>query len=210
MSDQGEDLPTLREMVVTLLNKRGEPMTYRDLTNALWAHFPAYRDHTFTRNPKDKDARREVRTRLGGLVRNNPDLFTATKTTDNAVLVGLAATPQDVANEAEAEEEDDSEIAISSVYWYTFPAYQRIDAAHPIKIGHGKTPLDRINQQVTAMPEYPVILGTFEHENARILERALHAILSLRGKRISSPGAEWFQTTADEVRALINFVLQRS
>jgi hypothetical protein len=66
----------------------------------------------------------------------------------------------------------------------------------------------RISQQVTAMPESPLILGTFDHLDEISLERALHAGLSLRGKRKSdAPGAEWFVTTPAEIEALIQMVL---
>jgi hypothetical protein len=62
--------------------------------------------------------------------------------------------------------------------------------------------------QVTAMPEQPTILGTFEHNDPISLERALHSVLILRGKRkTDAPGTEWFITTPDEISALIQLVL---
>ncbi|MTD93128.1 hypothetical protein GIW81_02130 [Hyphomicrobium sp. xq] len=198
---------TLGRRAKVVLSQNGEPMTYRDLITALWSTFPEYRDHSFSRHPREAEARREVRTRLGGLVRNNPDIFTATKA-DGIVLVGLAATSEDVADDAE-EDEDDAEPGTPSVYWYTFPAYQRADGPYPIKIGWGKRPTDRIiRQSKTAMPEHPIVLGTREHVQAFDLERALHAVLVLRGRRIrTAPGAEWFSTTPAEVAELIGVLL---
>lgn len=61
------------------------------------------------------------------------------------------------------------------------------------------------------MPEPPEVLGTFEHSDVVSLERALHAVLSLRGKRKKdAPGAEWFITTPSEVKTLIELVLGSS
>ncbi|MBK6591891.1 MAG: GIY-YIG nuclease family protein [Burkholderiales bacterium] len=58
------------------------------------------------------------------------------------------------------------------------------------------------------MPEQPDILGTFEHQDVHNLERALHAVLTLRGKRKrDAPGAEWFVTTPEEIKELIHAVL---
>ncbi|MEN9437412.1 MAG: hypothetical protein RIR09_2067 [Pseudomonadota bacterium] len=66
----------------------------------------------------------------------------------------------------------------------------------------------RISQQVTAMPELPKILGTHEHPDEISLERALHAVLALRGKRKKdAPGSEWFVTTPAEIESLIGMVL---
>jgi hypothetical protein len=58
------------------------------------------------------------------------------------------------------------------------------------------------------MPEQPVILGVYEHNDPVSLERALHSVLNLRGKRkTDAPGAEWFITTPDEILALIRMVI---
>jgi hypothetical protein len=62
--------------------------------------------------------------------------------------------------------------------------------------------------QVTAMPEQPTVLGIHEHQDPVSLERALHSVLNLRGKRkTDAPGTEWFVTTPDEIQALIKMVL---
>lgn len=199
-----EDL-TLRDRAIAVLEKSGAPMTYRDLTTAIWDTYPDYRDHSFTRHATEAQARREVRVRLGGLVRNQPDLFTVTKS-DGIVLVGLAASPLDVAED----EQDDEGGASPSIYWYSFPAYARTDGAFPIKVGRGGNPTERIARQVTSMPEHPVVLGTFEHPQAHVLERALHAVLTLRGKQIDAPGREWFSSTPSEISGLIKLLLEQT
>ena len=58
------------------------------------------------------------------------------------------------------------------------------------------------------MPEQPLILGTYEHNDPQTLERALHSVLTLRGKKkLDAPGSEWFVTPPDEVRILIKTIL---
>lgn len=200
------DPTSLRQKTIAVLTQRGEQMSYRDLTDTLWAVYPEYREHMLSKYETEKKARAEQRVRLGILVKDHPGVFTATKS-EGIVLVGLAAT------EADAAEDVDEEIAVEdgaapSVYWYTFPAYRKASGPYPIKIGRGANPETRIAQQVTAMPEQPDILGTFPHEDVHNLERALHAVLTLRGKRKKdSPGAEWFVTTPKEIEDLIRAVL---
>lgn len=199
---------TLRQMVLVVLKQNGEQMSYRDLSTSVWAAFPAH--HTHIMNLYDHDeakARREHRIRLGILVKQSPTMFTATMS-DGIVLVGLAATETETAVEEEEEEIAEATGVRAAVYWYTFPAYKRSDGPFPIKIGRGNMPEVRIAQQVTSMPEQPVVLGTFEHTDVNNLERALHAVLTLRGKRKhDAPGTEWFLTTPQEISQIIKVVL---
>lgn len=202
---------SLREMMLVVLKQSERQMTYRELTDAIWATFPTHRDHILQLADGDeKKARTEYRIRLGMPVKRGI-YFTATKS-EGIVLVGLAATPGDTLEEEEEEEDDEVAEATGakpSVYWYTFPAYRTSTGPHPIKIGRGNNPELRINQQVTAMPEAPVILGTHEHVDTGNLERALHAVLALRGKRkTDAPGTEWFVTTHQEITEVIEFILK--
>ena len=194
-------------MVISVLTQRGEPMSYRELTDTTWAAYPNFHRHMLDLYETEKKARPELRIRMGMLVRDNPEVFTATKS-EGVVLVGLAATEADVVDDADEDEAVDENTAAPSVYWYTFPAYRKTSGPYPIKVGRGSNPLARIGQQVTAMPEEPDILGTFEHNDVQNLERALHAVLTLRGKRKKdAPGAEWFVTTPEEIMELIKAVL---
>jgi hypothetical protein len=206
-----EQSMSVREMMLSVLQQSEQQMTYRELTNAIWAAFPVHRDHILQLADGDeKKARAEYRIRLGMLVKKGI-YFTATKS-EGIVLVGLAATTADALEEEEEEEDDEvaeASGAMPSVYWYTFPAYRTVTGPHPIKIGRGNNPELRINQQVTAMPEAPVILGTREHADTGNLERALHAVLALRGKRkTDAPGTEWFVTTHQEITEVIEFILK--
>lgn len=128
---------------------------------------------------------------------------------EGLVLVGLAANINESLDDSDSDDEDlQGSPGKPAVYWYTFPAYQSKAGPFPIKIGRGADPAARIRMQVTAMPEQPNILGVFEHHDPVSLERALHSVLSLRGKRkTDAPGTEWFVTTPDEISALIRMVL---
>lgn len=94
-----------------------------------------------------------------------------------------------------------------AVYAYSFPAYVQLarldgDSRHPIKIGMTAGDVEaRIASQVgTGLPEPPSLLLVLRVESARLVERILHDVLTLRGQQIATaPGAEWFTTTIDEL-----------
>jgi T5orf172 domain-containing protein len=104
-----------------------------------------------------------------------------------------------------------------SVYVYYFPAY-RDQAAYlgrhewPMKIGMTKGEVNpRIKDQSgTAMPEQPIVGMIYRTISATNAERMLHATLQERGRRIvDSPGKEWFVTSIDEVRSILDFATAR-
>lgn len=202
---------TLRQMLISVLTQRGESMSYRDITDTLWMAFPEHRNRMIELYKTEKEARPQERIRLGMLVKENPGVFTATMS-EGIVLVGLAATDVDDVEDADEETNPDEQSESPSVYWYTFAAYQKAsNDPYPIKIGRGNNPRSRISQQVTAMPEEPTILGTYQHDNSLVLERALHSVLTLRGRRkLDAPGSEWFLTTPEEIASLIKLILSES
>lgn len=198
---------SLRLRTIAVLQQRGEPVTYRDLIDLLWEAHPDLKQHLVQHYQSEQKARREMRIRLGTLVKDYPEVFSAAMS-DGFVLVGLSASPDELNDEDLDESDAVGGEGKPSVYWYTFPAYQSTNGPFPIKIGRGIDPMARIKAQVTAMPEQPTILGTYEHHDPTSLERALHSVLILRGKRkADAPGAEWFMTTPDEIAALIRMVL---
>lgn len=202
---------SLRLKVIAVLQNTGEPVTYRQLTDLVWSAYPEFRRHCLAHYKIEAKARQELRIRLGNLVRDYPQIFSGTMS-DGRVLVGMAPTQDSELDEIEsaAEDAEDAEEtgAKPSVYWYTFPAYRSDSAPYPIKIGRGENPEARIRMQVTAMPEQPIVLGKYEHCDSTTLERAIHNILALRGKRkTDSPGREWFVTTPEEIESLIKIVL---
>lgn len=199
---------SLRLKAIAILQQHGEPVTYRELTDLIWAAHPELKQHHLDLYKTESKARSDIRIRLGTFVKDYPNIFSATMS-DGRVLVGLAAPEEDDLEEIESDAEDalDGEIR-PAVYWYTYPAYQTTTGRFPIKIGRGTDPEARIRTQVTAMPEHPIILGKREHSDPTSLERALHSVLILRGKRkTDAPGTEWFMTTPAEIEALIETVL---
>lgn len=104
-----------------------------------------------------------------------------------------------------------------SVYVYYFPAY-RDQAAFlgrkewPMKVGMTTgEPAFRIKEQSgTSMPESPVVGMIYRTPNASNSERMLHSTLKERDRYISgAPGKEWFMTSLDEIRSILDFVNQR-
>lgn len=198
---------SLRLKTIAILQQRGEPVSYRELIDLLWDTHPDLREHLVQHYQSEQKARKEMRIRLGNLVKDYPEVFSAAMS-DGYVLVGLSASPDELDDPDPEEADPAGGEGKPSVYWYTFPAYESANKPFPIKIGRGTDPLARIKTQVTAMPEQPKILGTFEHHDPTSLERALHSVLILRGKRkMDAPGAEWFVTTPDEIKGLIQMVL---
>lgn len=200
---------SLRLKVIAILQQHGEPVTYRELTDLVWSAYPDVKQHCLDHYKIEAKARQELRIRFGTFVKDYPQIFSATMS-EGRVLVGIAPSQDSELDEIESEEEDGrAEAGIKpSVYWYTFPAYRTDAGRYPIKIGRGIDSEARIRAQVTAMPEQPVVLGKYEHSDPAALERALHSILILRGKRkTDAPGTEWFLTTPAEIEALIKIVI---
>lgn len=204
--DQADDM-TLRARTRAVLAANDGLMTYRDLTTALWDAYPDYKAHCFRRHPKESDARKEVRIRLGKQVRDYRQDFAATMS-GGIVLVGLAATAQDFAAAADDDLEADAGTGPASVYWYTYQRYRASESRYPVKIGWGRDPEERVKRQTTGLPEAATFLGKRTHEKAYELEQALHAVLKLRGHHLATaPGKEWFTTTSEEVEALVDMLL---
>jgi hypothetical protein len=100
-----------------------------------------------------------------------------------------------------------------SVYLYYYPAYKTIALAGGsdkwlCKIGRTDSSANlRISSQSTGMPERPEIGLVYRTNDSRTLESVLHGILSLRNQwSESSSGVEWFDTSVEDVLAIIRFV----
>lgn len=103
-------------------------------------------------------------------------------------------------------ESDDSGI----IYAYSFPSIKKNDGRFPIKIGLTTTgdANARVTQQCkqTCCFEYPVVLKTWEVLRVAAVEDAIHSTLEARGSKRQAPGAEWFDTTVEEIEAIVKFV----
>lgn len=95
------------------------------------------------------------------------------------------------------------------IYAYTFPSIRKVESKFPIKVGLTTTgDADaRVTQQCkqTCCFEYPVILQTWEVQRVAAVEDAIHSTLEARGLKRQAPGTEWFDTTLEEVEAIIKF-----
>ena len=81
----------------------------------------------------------------------------------------------------------------------------------PDRLKIGSTEVDtvqRIAAQITAgIPDKPVLMVEIKTNTCRALERAMHAILEARGKKVDGGGAEWFKTNRGEVLEIYEFVI---
>jgi hypothetical protein len=97
-----------------------------------------------------------------------------------------------------------------AVYLYYLPLY-RLHAENgrwPCKIGRtDRDPLTRIlSQAATALPEKPHVAMIVYTKHPLAFEAAIQGVLTLRGLKLDdSPGKEWFLTSPEEVRALVEF-----
>src|SRR5260221_10280687 len=77
-----------------------------------------------------------------------------------------------------------------------------------LKIGYatGDT-VQRIADQIgTSTPDKPILHIEIKTDDCRALERALHAVLRVRGRKVVGGGDEWFKATRDEVIAIYEFI----
>jgi len=117
----------------------------------------------------------------------------------------------------EPEQKPDTVIGDGSkaVYVYYLPIYRHVAEQKKENVWQckvGKTdgePLQRILQQAsTALPERPHIAIQIKTNLPHELEKAIHHILTLRGRKIDNlPGQEWFLTSPDEVLSIYDFVI---
>jgi T5orf172 domain len=109
--------------------------------------------------------------------------------------------------DAAIEDEEDENLG---GHIYAFPTIVRDNGHFPIKVG--KTTGDvaaRVTGQCkgAAAFEQPVVLATWLVKRVGPTELAIHNILKARGKhREDAPGQEWFNTTIEELKAIIEFV----
>lgn len=60
----------------------------------------------------------------------------------------------------------------------------------------------------TALPERPRVGLVLRSDNAAVLEKILHGILTLRGHRHDeASGSEWFVTNPEEIEAIYDAIM---
>lgn len=118
-------------------------------------------------------------------------------------------------NEADVEDsalEDGEPEATESegfIYAFSFPALINQQGVFPIKIG---MTVNDVQQRVmsqckgSAIFDNPTILGHWKVTRVGFVEAAIHKMLAARGKwREKVPGTEWFETSVDEIKSIIDF-----
>lgn len=97
------------------------------------------------------------------------------------------------------------------IYAFSFPIIKRENEAFPIKVG--LTTAADVETRVfgqcrgSGFFERPVILGQWQVNRVAQMEDAVHAVLKARGRwKEDAPGDEWFITTVNEIRSIIDFV----
>ena len=95
---------------------------------------------------------------------------------------------------------------VAAVYAYGYRGY-------PDRLKVGSTEAEtvqRIAAQIgTGTPDKPVLHVEIKTNDCRALERAIHAVLEARGKRITGGGAEWFKVSREEILVIYEFIKQR-
>lgn len=200
-----ELLPRLAEMA----KDRGEePFLLRDMSKKLLAE--TYRPEQLEIRVKKakSDATEKMSTIFGFYI---PFLAENLKVFEN-MGGGMF---RNISLEEEMAEADAFAIDIESddagiIYAYSFPSIVKKEGRFPIKVGLTTTgDADaRVLQQckTTCCFEYPVVLGVWEVQRVAAVEDAIHSTLEARGSKRRAPGAEWFDTTLNEVESVIKFV----
>ena len=95
------------------------------------------------------------------------------------------------------------------LYAFSFDLIMRPGGSFPIKVGRADDVEKRVAQQCrsSAVFQQPTILKSWPVTNQGAAERAVHNVLRYRGRwRADAPGVEWFNTTTDEIEAIIAFL----
>jgi len=95
------------------------------------------------------------------------------------------------------------------IYAFSFPALITQQGAFPIKIGMTVNDVQvRVMSQCkgSATFDNPKLLGHWKVARVGFVESAIHKMLAARGKwRENVPGTDWFDTTIDEIKSIIDF-----
>ena len=128
---------------------------------------------------------------------------------DGFYRIPVASDIDVAAAEDAALDDGESEVSESDghIYAFSFPALIAQQGAFPIKIG---MTVNDVQQRVfsqckgSASFDNPTILGQWKVIRVGHVESAVHKMLAARGKwRENVPGTEWFNTTVDEIRSII-------
>jgi hypothetical protein len=129
----------------------------------------------------------------------------------------LAAAPDDSTDDMDLFEPDEVEGSgdpevelgdgVQAVYAYYLPtsrelAVGRGESRWAMSVGMTTTHVtSRMSAHIAALPEVPALGLVIRTDHGTTLERVIHGVLTLRGRRLEdSGGSEWFLTNLDELR----------
>jgi hypothetical protein len=91
-------------------------------------------------------------------------------------------------------------------------AYRYKCAADRLKVGctEGDTVQRIAGQITTSTPDKPVLFLEIRTHDCVSLEKAIHATLAYRGRKIEGGGKEWFKTNRDEIVSIYELIAKES
>ena len=208
----------LQPVIVSLLERSGSGLTRHELVDAIdreWINAGGKVTEGKT-VPRVKKA-------LSGLMEQgiiqNPVLGFYCLIDTDASESGLGKLNLPAAVEGSADEEDSAEadevvipvdqyvgVGKQFVYAFYLPTFRMAaeskgETRWPVKIGMTTTSVQqRVASHQTALPEIPEMAILIRSDNAALLERVIHGILTMRGRRMDeSAGSEWFSTNEIEL-----------
>lgn len=117
---------------------------------------------------------------------------------------------EDLEESALEEGEEEASELDGWLYAFSFPALVRNDSPFPIKVGKTAGDVEaRVMQQCkgSATFDNPKVLGAWKVKRVGPSELAVHNVLKARGRwRENIPGIEWFDTSVDEIRSIVEFI----
>jgi len=130
------------------------------------------------------------------------------KYVSDITTVGLPAVSDDQAKKEIAESVDTTNVSrmghgTTSVYVYGYAC-----CPDRLKIGYATNDaVQRISDQIgTGTPDKPMLHIEIKTDDCRALERAIHAVLRFRGRKVVGGGDEWFKATKDEIVEIYEFI----
>lgn len=208
-SGGGEPGPTaVAEFVVQYLQTH-KTASRRELNDALVAEWRQVSGRNFEHDPISKLKKALISTQRSGHVR--PAAMHGHYAICDDALDGESrfdgAVPS-LADEALTRAEVVLGQGAEYVYAIYISAYRQVAEASgekswPIKIGRAFDFVARMNAHRTALPDAPVIAVLMRVDDSPRLEKAMHGVLTFRGRSYGGDGgSEWYVTTPEEIQSV--------
>jgi hypothetical protein len=210
-STHGEPGPRAVEAFVVQYLREHKQASRREMNDALVAEWKRASGRNFEHEPMSKLKKALIATQRRGEIRSLPmhgyyGICDDDERGSDGAPFSLAERDSmalDALRRAEAVVGEGREY----VYAFYIAAYReaavaRGEASWAIKIGRSYDYVARMNAHRTALPDAPVIALLMLTDDAARLEKAIHGVLSFRGRSyVGNGGSEWYSTTPDEIRS---------